>query len=573
MSAKNSKPATVSSEEGTSAQRPSTIQSQISSCFRKKLTMNKSSSIPPLTVSSDEEDSNKYDEEKLWHADEEEEKFLDSNVTRQISFQRLPDGTLLSVRDILSGVKLELDPSAVMDDNYHNKETTKNEKEKIPTPRSLCIDSVYGKPLSPNEISNKIGNTKASRNSKSGLIYHAHLFSDDTIMVLKPRRPTLSIRQSDFLSSLVSIPIPNETEKQRWFFSGVFNGWPGLGYNCPLEILSITYKPRKHIALKKGKTVIRWWDCNKNNTKKSTTTSNSLTPTIPPSNLLQDKQSIRVTLRTPSWASEGWSKDSPGRVFYFDGKSAVQYGKEALKYPNLDQIRVKTIHHFHHRYALPEGKREGPKDLLTYHAAILVEWESVDTLAKEVNHTSLIELALVNGVSGYRGRCNWYHDKDDTTLGSLLYRSLPPEMILPWRNNMCEVRIYDLPHCPNLSSFQSYLQTYSGPGKRFLDPEFHSSHKARLSYRSKRDIIQYCINYVSRDKSYIEVGHMGKVNERNCQTFAADFFGFLVGKKGIEPISTASKALMGYKPRPYYFLYDADMYKDETADDLGIVNL
>lgn len=591
MSNKSSKTAASDSSEDdhteTQTASSSSLQSTISSCFRKKLTFKKSSSLPPLTSSSDDED-NKYDEEKLWKAAEEEEELLDFeeddadnykrkiNVTRQISFQRLPDGTLLSVRDILSGVKLELDPNAIMDDNYHDNKTTEEmQQQKLPTPRPLCIESIYGKPLSSNEIVNRIGNTPTSRISKSGLIYHAHLFSDDT-MVIKPRRPTLGIRQCDFLSSLVSIPIRHGDEKQRWFFSGVLNGWPGLGYDCPLEVISITYKPKKHIALKKGKTVLRWWDCNQKKTgKKSSTSSNSLTPTIPPTDILQDKQSIRVTLRTPSWASEGWSMSSPGFLFYFDGQSTVMHGKNVLKYPKLDNLHAKVIHHFHHRYALPGGKRESPKDLLTYHAAILVEWESVDKFSNESSntHTTLIELALVNGVSGYRGRCNWYHDKNDSTLGSLLYRSFPPEMIIPWRSNMCEIRVYDLPHCPNLSSFQTYLQTYCGPGKRFLDPHFHSSHKVRLSYRTKKDILHYCTNYVQRDKSYIEVSHVGKTNERNCQTFAADFTGFLAGKKGIEPLSTASKALMGYKSRPYLFLYDADMYKDDEADNLGIVNL
>merc|ERR1711862_255528 len=119
----------------------------------------------------------------------------------------------------------------------------------------MGIDSVYGKPLSSSEVLSRIGmnhntskkivksmNNQSSGSSGGGLIYHAHLFSDDTSddnKVLKPRRPTLSLKHSAFLSSLVSVG----EEEERWFFSGVLNGWPGLGYNHPLEVISITYKP------------------------------------------------------------------------------------------------------------------------------------------------------------------------------------------------------------------------------------------------------------------------------------------------------------------------------------------
>ena len=43
---------------------------------------------------------------------------------------------------------------------------------------------------------------------------------------------------------------------------------------------------------------------------------------------------------------------------------------------------------------------------------------------------------------------------------------------------------------------------------------------------------------------------------RNCQTFAADLFGFLSGRKGVEPYHAVCRVL--YKPRPFLFLYDPD---------------
>merc|ERR1712157_333931 len=238
----------------------------------------------------------------------------------------------------------------------------------------------------------------------------------------------------------------------KWVFSGVMNGWPGLGYHCPLEVLSITYKPRKSLMLTKGKSILRWWGSDKSR-------SNAAAPTIPPANLLCDKQSVRVTLRTPTWASRGWTSTSPGFCWYYDGNgTTVLHGTDMLTNTAAKEILARNVHMFQHRYAMPEGKRESAKDMLTFHAAILIEWEN--------GTTSLVELALVNGIGGYRGRANWYHDKYNDILGSLLYRSLPPQMILPWKTDMCEIRFYDLPHCPDLSSFEEYLRIYSGPGKR-----------------------------------------------------------------------------------------------------------
>merc|ERR1712157_274293 len=163
-----------------------------------------------------------------------------------------------------------------------------------------------------------------------------------------------------------------------------------------------------------------------------------------------------------------------------------------------------------------------------------------------------------------------YHDKYNDILGSLLYRSLPPQMILPWKTDMCEIRFYDLPHCPDLSSFEEYLRIYSGPGKRFLDPHIYLSHRVRLTHRSKHDIMQYCLNYVNRDPAYREVSSVNVKNERNCQAFAADFYGFCSGKGNVVPVSKVSKALMGYKPRYYYFLYDATMYRNDDEEGTNV---
>ena len=80
----------------------------------------------------------------------------------------------------------------------------------------------------------------------------------------------------------------------------------------------------------------------------------------------------------------------------------------------------------------------------------------------------------------------------------------------------------------------------------------------RLWHRTHEDIARYLLNYMGRDRRYTE-----KV--RNCQAFAADFYGFAAGKKGIEPFMPVLRPL--YTPRAHLFLYDAAMY------DLSLIHI
>jgi hypothetical protein len=96
---------------------------------------------------------------------------------------------------------------------------------------------------------------------------------------------------------------------------------------------------------------------------------------------------------------------------------------------------------------------------------------------------------------------------------------------------------------------------YAGNDKRFIDPHFHFSHPARLTFRSKRHIAQYLINYISRDTSYAELA-------RNCQTFCSDLASFLAGKKQILPFHPVSR--VEYNNRTYLFLYDSYMYDSRS---------
>jgi hypothetical protein len=133
-----------------------------------------------------------------------------------------------------------------------------------------------------------------------------------------------------------------------------------------------------------------------------------------------------------------------------------------------------------------------------------------------------------------------------------LFRALPDEMIAPWLTSAAEIRCYDV-EAKNLDELKTFIESYEGSTKRFVDPHYTFSHRARLSYRSKKNIAQYLLNYTGRDCTYDEM-------KRNCQTFAADFCSFLAGKKNIEPFHPINR--ISYAPRPYLFLYDSHMYEN-----------
>lgn len=168
--------------------------------------------------------------------------------------------------------------------------------------------------------------------------------------------------------------------------------------------------------------------------------------------------------------------------------------------------------------------RESPKDKLTYHSLVFLEWEHGE-------FCTVVEGAFLNGIGGYKGRSNWYHDKDDGI--TALYKALPPEMISPWLTTAAELRCYDV-EAKNLDEMKEFINQYTGPKKRFIDPRYTFSHPARLSYRSRSNIAHYLVNYIGRDCGYSEL-------TRNCQTFAADLCSFLAGKKEVVPFHPVNR--------------------------------
>jgi hypothetical protein len=49
----------------------------------------------------------------------------------------------------------------------------------------------------------------------------------------------------------------------------------------------------------------------------------------------------------------------------------------------------------------------------------------------------------------------------------------------------------------------------------------------------------------------------------SLQTFAADFYGFICGKKGIEPTTLVTRT--GYQNRSHIFMYNPSMYSKAEA--------
>ena len=375
-------------------------------------------------------------------------------------------------------------------------------------------EPAYGCPLDPQTAAQRMPD------QDGGLVWIAHILPDnyvdrkskdlDANGNIKPRRPSLPIRSRDFLSSLT--PIDNH----RYIFHGRLNGWPGL-QGC-LEVISLEQKRTLgwQPVWKKGQ---------------------------PSSFPAQSFDRIhRAILRGAPWTGRGWSPEAQGHCFWFRHDGRLAYGTQLLDDHLEDSVRCTHVHMLSHRYAVA---RESPRDRLTYHSICLLEWDAGE-------YCTVVEAAYLNGIGGYKGRSNWFRDRDADI--SSLYQAMPPEMICPWRTNAAEIRCYDVP-CRGLDEFRAFVQEFQGPSQRFVDPQFSFSHPARLTFRSRRHIAQYLINYISRDASYAEL-------KRNCQTFTADLCNLLAGKKDVVPFHPVSR--MEYTNRTHLFLYDSHMFQTKA---------
>ena len=368
--------------------------------------------------------------------------------------------------------------------------------------------------------------------------------SKEGSILIKPRRPSLPVSANDFYASLTKIESTMQRNRARYIFHGVLNGWPGLR---TMELVSLEYRRDGSSVLPSPREwftgQILWVKAWSNESDKSTD---------PP--LFQQNRIYRAKLRGPPWTAIGWSPDSPGFCFWYeaqlrDAPPRVTFGTRMLsELASHPHSRCTQVHMISHRYAV--DRVETPRDRLTYHSIVLLEWD-------HGLYCTVIETAYLNGMGGYRGRSNWYEDRDAEPMSSL-YSAFPPEMICPWRMTQSEIRCYDV-SAKSLEEFRTYMSQYEGaspPKGRFVDVRCTFSHAARLTFRSKAHIAQYLLNYILRDSSY------GELN-RNCQTFAADLCSFLAGKKGVAPFHPVNR--IDYQNRTYMFLYDSHLYEKKKG--------
>ena len=115
---------------------------------------------------------------------------------------------------------------------------------------------------------------------------------------------------------------------------------------------------------------------------------------------------------------------------------------------------------------------------------------------------------------------------------------------------MSEIRVHDVPY-ESYDSFLAFMRQNEGHTGRFVDIRPTFSHEARLTYRSRRNIATYLLNYIRRDQTYSEI-------RRNCQTVAADLCGFLCGKRDVQPFHPVNQ--VAYTNQKHYFLYEPLKY-------------
>ena len=239
-------------------------------------------------------------------------------------------------------------------------------------------------------------------------------------------------------TSLHKIMKDNSAPSPRWIFTGVINGWPGLP--MPLEVLKIQGRDPSFIGRRRGWSTL--WG------RETDGKVDGKDPSYCKNSSEEKGLQVKVKLRAPEWSAHGWSPTSPGFIFWVEGQRvgaksnpplSVTYGTDLIshfKCPDEEDPMSTRVHMISHRYATG-GRSESQKQKLTYHSIILLEWS-------HRQYCTVVEIGYLNGLGGYKCKSNWYADKDAPE--SSLYAAYPPELIMPWKETMSEIRVHDVPY-------------------------------------------------------------------------------------------------------------------------------
>lgn len=370
---------------------------------------------------------------------------------------------------------------------------------------------------------------QAPKRPTKGLVWHAKVMTDDFEGEIKPKRPMPQIKVSDLYANLHRV-------NGKWIYKGELNGWPAL---VGLELQSLTY------CSGILKNVTRFWSAG----------DGAEAPELPAKAKIPKR--TRATFISPSWSSIGWSADSPGFCWWYSlHKDAtnweLHFGEKMMDFLSQGtrgNAWATKAHAFCHRY--PVKGDETFKDRQTWHAGVVVEWTHGE-------YTTLIELAYLNGCSGYNGRSNWCKDKLETP--TKLDQAMPASMKAPWDCGKSEIRIYDM-KLKDQKELRAYLHEWSAEnsaaGKlpqeevRFVEPVIFGSGDVRIRRCTPAQLMGFILNYIHRAWAYIE---WEPKRASNCQTFAADLFSFLTGKRDFKPYVPLIAGV--YNQRSFSFLYE-----------------
>lgn len=348
---------------------------------------------------------------------------------------------------------------------------------------------------------------------ETGLTYTALIYADNYAKPLKDMAGKPRALATDFFSSLVEGP------DNRWYFSGVLNGWDGL---TSLELVRLTDGKQKQL-----------W---------SSTSQGP--PEFPKSGL--KGSAVTALLRRPDYTANGYTKDVEGYLWWADARKdgtveRFTFGDKALEQmqnENDKGSKAVRVHHFGHRWGR-KGKRETFMQRIEYHTGILVEWDHGE-------YVTLVEKTWLNGMGGAKGHSQWLEDtfKDETPS---LFTSLAPTMRVPFTVTRSEIRLFDLP-MKSVAEFKAFMAKHTGLNNRIVAPmvRYSSGVKADID---REELLQSLLTYTKNQPLFKNPGVTGAGS--NCQTLSTDLFGYLTVQKKALTFSLAFRPI--YSPHQNWF--------------------